>query len=615
MRAAVLLLVCGCVGMAGDMPDSGETPDAGGQPPSPDASQPVPDGGTMMTTDSGVPDAGTAPDSGAPMDAGSTGVNPAVLLLDGGFIDWSATGVTGGIPVPGQRCMTLDATATVAQINSAIAGCAGKEVYLGAGTYTLTDYIDMTTSNVTLRGAGPGQTILNFTGGWSNGGVHLGGGILLMFNTPDSTHLRDWTGGYAQGETVLTVSSTSGMAAGQPLLLDQLNDDAVSGATGPIDVTENFTANGGTEVSRSMGTRALQQYVKIARVVDGTHVEITPGLYMPTWRASQQPQVYYFDDWNFRVGVEDLTIMNVGGAQSNVQLYNCYDCWMKNIESRNSNNAHVISVQTAHMEIRDSYFYGTMNGDGDSRALFLGVGSDFLVENNIFEHIPLPISIWGPQGAVVAYNFTTDSAFVPYPQIMIQGITTECGYTSMSLFEGNYTTGLSADNNHGASGWNVYFRNRFVGWETGKTSAMVPITVNYMNHYQELVGNLLGEPGYHDNFEISVTNPTHEDSSIYDLGFWIYTHDTTRVDARVESTLLRTSNWDPVSTSPAIGDLPDSMYLKAKPAWWGSADWPPFDPKQPALTKTDLANEYLKLPAGQRWHAMFPAKAPTEVSP
>jgi hypothetical protein len=598
--------------MVGDMPDAGAT-DAGGLPPPSDAGHPVPDGGSMdagtAAPDAGTPDAGTPPG-----DAGSPPAALASFLLDGGFIDWSQAGVTGGVPAPGTRCMALDATATVAQINSAISSCAGKEVYLSAGTYSLSDYIDMETSNVTLRGAGPGQTILNFTGGWANGGVHMGGGLLLMYNTPDSTHLRDWTGGYAQGETTLTLSSTSGMAAGQVLLLDQLNDDAVSGATGPIDVTENFTENGGTETSRSMGTRALQQYVKIARVVDGTHVEITPGLYMPTWRASQQPQVYYFDDWTFRTGVEDLTIVNVGGSQSNVQLYNCYDCWMKNIESRDA-DAHVISVQTAHMEIRDSYWYGSKTGGGDSRGLFLTVGSDFLVENNIFEHLPLPISIWGPQGAVVAYNFTTDSAYVPYPQIMIQGITTEAGYTSQCLFEGNYTTGLQADNNHGASGWNAYFRNRLVGWEQNKTAQLVPVTVNYQNHFQELVGNLLGKPGYHDNFEISTTSPSHEDSSIYSLGFWIYTLDTTRVDARVASTMLRTSNWDPVSTNPPIGDLPDSMYLKAKPAWWGSAAWPPFDPKHPALTQTDLANEYLKLPAGARWHAMFPSKVPTEVAP
>jgi hypothetical protein len=147
---------------------------------------------------------------------------------------------------------------------------------------------------------------------------------------------------------------------------------------------------------------------------------------------------------------------------------------------------------------------------------------------------------------------------------------------------------------------------------------MVPVTVNYMNHLQEFVGNLLGKPGYHDNYEISPTAPSHEDSSIYSLGFWIYSWDTTKEDPRVAATILRSHNWDAKNAAvmnPVDRPLPDSMYLKAKPSWWGSAAWPPFDPNQPALTQPDLANEYLKLPAGQRWHTLFPSKTPTEAAP
>ncbi len=588
-------------------------------------------GGTSIATGGGT-GGGTAVEM---PDAGTPPVDLSRFLPDASFIDWSNAGVvkpdgTHGIPAAAaatDRCASLTSSATVDQINAAISGCANKgalesvnkEVYLAAGTYQLSDYIDIESNNVTLRGAGPGMTILNFNGGWANGGIHMGGGILLSFNSPDPTHIRDWTDGYAQGSTTLTVSSTMDIDVGDVLMLDQLNDDAVSGTTPPfsaIDVSENYTANGGTEVSRSMGTRAQQQYTKVTRVVDATHLAIFPGVYMPNWRSSQSPQIYYFNDWNQMIGAEDMTIVNVGGAQSNVQQYNCYNCWLKNIESSNSNNAHLITIQTARLEIRDSYFHDTMVGGGDSRGLFMGVGSDYLVENNMFEKLPLPISIWGPQGSVIAYNFTTDSAFVPYPDIMIPGITTEAGYTSLCLFEGNYTTGVQLDNNHGAGGLNAFFRNRIVGWEQNKTSANLPITINYLNHYTNLVGNVLGEPGYHDNYEVSTTNPQHTDSSIYELGFWIYSVATDRIDDRVASTMFRSQNWDSVSAAivnplAAGALLPTSMYLKAKPAWWGDGAWPPFDATHPATSAADLKTEYLALPAGARWHAMFPSKVPT----
>jgi hypothetical protein len=159
----------------------------------------------------------------------------------------------------------------------------------------------------------------------------------------------------------------------------------------------------------------------------------------------------------------------------------------------------VLTIQAANLEIRESYFYGTMNGDGDSRGLLLVGTSDMLVEDNIFEHLPLPVSIFGLMGAVVAYNFTTDSAFVPYPDIMIPGISTEGNFTAMCLFEGNYTTSFQYNNNHGAGGWNTAFRNRMVGWEKNKTNFEVPITVNYMNHHDMFVGNVLGKAGFHNN--------------------------------------------------------------------------------------------------------------------
>ena len=53
-------------------------------------------------------------------------------LIDAGRrVDWSQAGVTGGIPNRNTICATLNAGATAAQINSAIAACpVGQVVFL-----------------------------------------------------------------------------------------------------------------------------------------------------------------------------------------------------------------------------------------------------------------------------------------------------------------------------------------------------------------------------------------------------------------------------------------------------------------------------------------------------
>src|SRR5687768_16397880 len=79
-------------------------------------------------------------------------------------IDWSQAGVPGGIPGRTTVCATLDPGATASQINTAITSCGNGVVFLNAGTYNLSGGLNFGgASNVTLRGAGPRETILRFT--------------------------------------------------------------------------------------------------------------------------------------------------------------------------------------------------------------------------------------------------------------------------------------------------------------------------------------------------------------------------------------------------------------------------------------------------------------------
>src|SRR5256885_14959291 len=112
----------------------------------------------------------------------STSVGAQSIISANRRIDWSRAGVVGGIPVRTTICATLNAGATAAQINSAIAACpANGVVFLNAGTYTLSAGITFGGRNsVTLRGAGPNQTFLKFTG--VDGCAGLGGALICVFN-------------------------------------------------------------------------------------------------------------------------------------------------------------------------------------------------------------------------------------------------------------------------------------------------------------------------------------------------------------------------------------------------------------------------------------------------
>src|SRR5712692_5020979 len=150
------------------------------------------------------------------------------ILASSRAIDWRNAGVPGGIPTRTTICSTLNPGATSAQIGAAIAACpAGQVVFLNAGTYTLSLGIDFGgKSNVTLRGAGPTQTIIRFTGGPACGG--LGGHVCVWDGAvnygggPQNT--ASWTAGYAVGTTQITLSSTTNLTVGSVLILDQVDD-------------------------------------------------------------------------------------------------------------------------------------------------------------------------------------------------------------------------------------------------------------------------------------------------------------------------------------------------------------------------------------------------------
>jgi hypothetical protein len=532
-------------------------------------------------------------------------------------IDWSQAGVPGGIPHRANgTCATLGPNATAADINSAIAACNSGVVHLDAGTYNLSGGITFRgISNVTLRGAGPAQTILKFTGSDPCGGLYAnvcirGWSGVWSGNVP-AGDTRNWTAGYSKGTTQITLDSTAGLTVGTVIVLDQLNDAVDEGAVVVSDAVGRFSLEGGAP---GRANRAQQQFVQVT-AVDGNRVTISPGLYMSNWRASQQPQVWWWGDTAVLDGLEDLTLDHSESSETaGVGFQNAYKCWVRNVKSLNANRNHVWLNQAGRIEVRDSYFHGTKTTASQSYGVEAFTTSDDLVLNNIFERVTSPIMVGPSSGSVFAYNYMTDMSYSISTWMMAGIAGGHDAGTGMNLFEGNVGNQFSMDLYHGTGSVATLYRNRLTGTEPGKTQWGNTTAVNIwaFNRSVNIVGNVLGTPGYHRIYENSLSplaKTGWPELSIYVLGYsGSGEHQPLGNDPLVLSTLLRWGNHDyatnqtswnsdeiPASHPVPTQVLPASLFLSERPAWWGATAWPPIGPD--VTGGQDPAGHAHKIPA------------------
>jgi hypothetical protein len=527
-------------------------------------------------------------------------------------IDWSQTnpGVEGGIPNRTTTCTTLGPGVSADTIRTALQGCTSNGVVmLSAGTYDLSAGIDFSgINNVTLRGAGPTQTILRFAGGTSCG--NLWGDICVKdtngFGTggwipPDNT--ADWTAGYAPGTTQITLSRTTGLSVGSIIVLDQDNDQTDTGNVFVCDVL-TCSEEGGFATRNPHGVNRHQmQFVRVT-AINGNVVTITPGIYMPNWRAERFPGAWWPGTVAEGIGIENMTLDHTASCSNNpcvgIFFYNAHNSWVRNVKSLNPNRNHVWLYQSSHIQVQDSYFYGTKNAASQSYGVESFMGGDNLVVNNIFQHVTSPLMTGPASGSVFAYNFMIDMAYnqPAWMQASING-GHDAG-NAMNLFEGNQGTQFAQDNYHGTNNFATVFRNQLTGAEPGKTDNTEVINLFGLSRYANVVGNVLGTAGYHTIYEDDVSAPTGPpDRAIYLLGF-SGSRDTSGIlnDPSVRTTMLRWGNydtktaatrWDPTEVpsglslyaNPVPGNqiLPKSLFLSAPPAWWTlSIPWPAIGP-------------------------------------
>jgi hypothetical protein len=534
------------------------------------------------------------------------------ILSSSQAINWSNSGV-GGIPARTTNCASLTSSATVTQINSALASCtSGETVYLAAGTYSITGTINIP-SNVTLRGAGANLTILNATG--TNGGnvVNLGTGSVAY--NPVSI-----TSGATAGSTSIVVSNASGISAGNYLAIAETNNSSYVSSSGSEGAC-TWCDGGWT----STGSLVRGQIVAVTGV-SGSTVTIAPGLYSA---YTQTPVAVPFSMSASYAGVENLQVYaNNTGYNASFGLAACAYCWVKGVETNYTDGDPVEVYWGYRDEIRDSYFsnaYLHTPGTHDSDIQIALKTSATLVENNIVERAHQSVILeWGAAGNVVSYNYTMGEFDSGSTNVVIGGIDFHGAHPQFNLLEGNVLTSIYADSVWGTSSHTTAYRN----WAIGTNEICLPTSgrgtvacsgssghqgfqaaramqMSYLSTKNNFVGNVVGSAQMQSL--IGYSSPVAQTASVeypavrnYDAVAYGWTFGygeagddgtgggcsggTSPCDSSTTSaTDFFHGNYNNISsaTTWATGvtqSLPASFYLASKPSWWGSIPYPATGP-------------------------------------
>lgn len=517
-------------------------------------------------------------------------------------IDWSYAGIPGGIPERTTICKTIGpavygngATDATEAIQAALDNCPdGQVVYLPAGIYLIGDIIWMDDFD-TLRGAGPGITILQHTGHSTP---------MVCMCGPISSQIVDLHKTYnvieaSKDSKVITLASTTEITPGDVLLINQLNDSVI---VDPVGVQGKCTFCG-----YERGDRALGQYVGVTAIA-GNQVYLNVPLHW-TYDTRLDPWAYQVDaDAMIRqAGLEDLTLtQDTPEVTEMIAMQGAQYSWIKNVEVENVKNGGMYVINSLQNEIRKCYVhtgiagYGRGRGYGISLAMY---SSNNLVEDNILSTIDGGgiATYSGASGNVISYNYFHNIMFDDPWWLIASPAINHGAHPKMNLWEGNIAYKAEADFIHGSSSYNTIFRSQSKGWQSETTTARNnAIEIATKNYYMNVVGSVLGTPGKSNRYEV-LPGQSYDDSK--ENVIWAMGVDNGVYDFNVAPTLLRHGNFDYVTNSviwdPTIPnhDLPASLYVTQKPNWWcQETPWPPIGP--------DVAGLVNKIPAERRFEGL-----------
>jgi hypothetical protein len=574
----------------------------------------------------------------------------------------------GGIPARSTVCARLTPRGgeldDTAQIQAAITRCpAGNVVQLEAGTFIINSgNFLLINKGITLRGAGPGRTTLAKTDGAKpfRETVSAKPSPLIIVGPSRYSTNGDTSGVVAstkltadavKGGHSVTVESGAGFSPGQIVLVDE-----TSGAgwqTDPqgrgqvwaspdwrvvwrkhnpaIPYVDGFAESAFPTTPGSAGSwfsrldRPTAEVKQIASV-SGSTITFTTPIHI-SYRSSHEAQLSRYGlPHVVNAGVEDLTM--IGGDSGNLLFLWAALSWARNVESTGWHGEGFAIGSSFRIELREFYVHDAAwaQPGGGGYAISLASGTaEVLIENGIaVKANKLMVVRSSGAGSVVGYNYM-DMGYINTIGSWIEvGLNASHMVGSHHvLFEGNYGQNADSDDTHGNSIYLTFFRNHLRGIRApfdNQAGGRIDDAAQSRNgpkrcaglmaysYWMSFAGNVLGAEGRMNGWTYETTFTSGRP------GIWMLGWDAVKpypVDARVAATTLRHGNfdyvtntvkWDPTVTNQ---ELPNSLYLTGKPAFFGSGRgyiWPWVDPV--GATKLHV------LPAKARYDAGTPFTQP-----
>jgi hypothetical protein len=518
-------------------------------------------------------------------------------------IDWSSVGIPGGIPDRATICTTIDstiygngATDATATIQDALGKCPDNQVvYLPAGTYMVSKTIFLRSYD-TLRGAGPGLTILKHTGSDAEpiiGMDNVTWGVLISSPQPrDIVHA-------VKDAQVVTLSDVSGITSGDLLLLNQLNDGDL--------VTAEGTNGHCPQCGLGNGYRSLAQLVEV-NSINGNQVYLKQPLHW-TYNTALTPWAYWLSKklitrW---AGLENMTLASDSGTDMRkVYFYSAEYCWVRNVEVTNIVSHGIRADYCLQCEFRDNYIHGAFTYDNNvAYGVSIGTSSsNNLIENNILDTLTAFVVAGLGSGNVFAYNYMNNLIYDTAKSWMVGApIINHGAHPKMNLWEGNSGYMVQSDFVWGSGSHNTIFRSRSTGWMNDtRTQNNAAIRFAAHNRFMNVVGNVLGTTGKSNVYEV-IAGQSYSNYNKYIWVLGITDTSTSSLDTQVASTLYRHGNYDYVTNSTVWDQgntnhtMPASLYLNQKPSWWcNEIPWPPIGP--------DVVGKANAIPAERRFKGL-----------
>lgn len=586
-----------------------------------------------------------------------------VLPKDGdASANWKMAGMlsVGGIPNRTTVCATLTPLGSgkddTGAIQNAIESCPdGDVVSLSAGQFMIAEgnYV-LIHKPVTLRGAGPGVTVLTRKGGAKLGSDQPGKNpspliILGPQRYNNDTTPTALTADVKHGRYSVQVASAQGFSVGQVVLLDE-----ASGAGWQPDVeglgqiwaspdyrvvwqkhnpTQQYLDDfAKDEYPYQPGTagcwfsncdRPTAEMHRIAAISGNTITFDSPATI--SYRTSHQAQLYSFQTaLTEQAGLEQLTVKH--GDDDNIDFSWCANCWAQDVETTLWLGAGFSISNSFRVELNAFYAHKPVwpvpGGGGYNISLADG-SSEILIWNGI--------SVLGNKvmvgrsagaGSVTAYNYM-DMGFIGGT-----GAWQEAGLNNSHmvgshhmLFEGNWAFNIDSDQTHGNAVYNTFFRNHTTGFRAKFKDYLANVVVDDLHQQQtngplrtasahaysywnNFVGNVFGVKNKMDGFIYGDEVLGNGDwrSQILMMGWDDQPNQV--YDAQVIATNLVDGNYDYKTRSIKwdSGDtrhkLPKSLFLTKAPSFFTGYAWPWVDPTRKITLST--------LPAKARYDAGQP---------